>query len=102
VFVSVAGGLRLTEPGLDLAILTAIASSLTNKPVAADTLVIGEVGLSGEVRAVTNIEPLAAEAAKLGFSAMVLPDSNRPHPSRNDLELIPVKDLQSALDKIIG
>jgi len=102
VFVSVAGGLRLTEPGLDLAILTAIASSLTNKPVAADTLVIGEVGLSGEVRAVTNVEQLTTEAAKLGFRAMILPDSNRPHPSRSDLELIPVKDLQSALDKIIG
>lgn len=102
VFVSVAGGLRLTEPGLDLAILTAIASSLTNKPVAADTLVVGEVGLSGEVRAVINVDRLAAEAAKLGFTAMLYPDSNKPHVGSAQLELVAVKDLQSALDRILG
>ena len=102
VFVSVAGGLRLTEPGLDLAILTAIASSLTNRPVDHDVLIVGEVGLSGEVRAVANIDKLVSEAAKLGFKAMVLPDSNRPHLTDGQIELILVKDLQSALDKIIG
>jgi len=102
VFVSVAGGLRLTEPGLDLAILTAIASSLTNKPVASDMLVVGEVGLSGEVRAVANIDKLVSEAAKLGFKAMVLPESNRPNLTNDQIELISVRDLQSALDRIIG
>ncbi|MEW5795517.1 MAG: DNA repair protein RadA [Candidatus Zixiibacteriota bacterium] len=102
VFVSVAGGLRLTEPGLDLAILAAIASSLTNKPVSADKLVVGEVGLSGEVRAVVNADRLASEAAKLGFKAIVYPESNRSHIGSPDLEMMPVRDLQSALDRIIG
>ena len=102
VFVSVAGGLRLTEPGLDLAILTAIASSLTNKPVPSDMLVIGEVGLSGEVRAVVNIDHLVSEAGKLGFKSVVLPESNRPHVSSDNPELVTARDLQSALDKILG
>ena len=102
VFVSVAGGLRLTEPGLDLAILTAIASSLTNKPVPSDMLVIGEVGLSGEVRAVVNIDHLVSEAGKLGFKSVVLPESNRPHVSSDNPELVTARDLQSALDRILG
>jgi len=102
VFVSVAGGLRLTEPGLDLAILTAIASSLTNKPVSSDMLVLGEVGLSGEVRAVVNIDHLVSEAGKLGFKCVILPDANRPQTSSGNPELVAVRDLQSALDRILG
>jgi DNA repair protein RadA/Sms len=102
VFVSVAGGLRLSEPALDLPILGAIVSSLLNKPVNTDALVVGEVGLSGEIRAVTNIDKLAAEAAKLGFGSFVFPESNRSHMGKTAIKLIPVRDIQAALDTIIG
>lgn len=107
VFVSVAGGLRLTQPALDLPILVAIVSSLTNRPAVADTLVVGEVGLSGEVRAVTNIDRLATEAAKLGFKRMILPAANLSHLTdrnnfRADIELLGVRDIAAALERAIG
>jgi DNA repair protein RadA/Sms len=101
VFVSVAGGLRLSEPALDLPILVAIVSSLMNKPVNSEALVVGEVGLSGEVRAVTNIDLLASEAAKLGFKSLVYPQSNQLTADQGSLDLRAVKDIQMALDGII-
>ncbi|RKX24468.1 MAG: DNA repair protein RadA [Candidatus Zixiibacteriota bacterium] len=102
VFVSVAGGLRLSEPALDLPLLVAIVSSLMNRPVDGQTLVVGEVGLSGEVRAIAEINRLASEAAKLGFRTMVLPEANLEHVTEKSIELIGVKDIQTALDKVIG
>ncbi len=102
VFVSVAGGLKLSEPALDLPILVAIVSSLMNKPVNSEALVVGEVGLSGEVRAVTNIDQLASEAAKLGFRSLVYPHSNKVTDDPEALSLQAVKDIQMALDGIIG
>jgi len=101
VFASVAGGLRLSEPALDLPIIVAIVSSLTNKPVDGETLVVGEVGLSGEVRAVTNIDRRVTEAAKLGFKTVILPQRNLSQVSTKSIELIGIKDLQTALDRII-
>ena len=79
----------------------AIVSSLTNKPVNSEALVVGEVGLSGEVRAVTNIDRLASEAAKLGFKSIVYPDNNQLAVDSGSLELRAVKDIQMALDGII-
>lgn len=102
VFVSVAGGLKLSEPALDLPILVAIVSSLTNKPVNTDALVVGEVGLSGEVRAVTNIDRLATEAAKLGFKMMLFPEGNQSLVGDPSIDLLPIRDIQMALDRIIG
>jgi DNA repair protein RadA/Sms len=102
VFVSVAGGLRVSEPALDLSILAAIVSSLTNRPVNSKTVVVGEVGLSGEVRGVTNIDQRASEAAKLGFKQMILPHSNLDQVTDESLELSGVKDIQTALDAAIG
>jgi len=102
VFVSVAGGLRLTQPALDLPVLIAIVSSLTNKPVAPDLLAVGEVGLSGEVRAITNADKVVAEAAKLGFKAIVIPHANLAHLTKHPIEVIGVKELDTALDRIIG
>jgi DNA repair protein RadA/Sms len=98
VFVSVAGGLRVSEPALDLPILAAIVSSLTNRPADKETVVVGEVGLSGEVRSITNIEQRAAEAAKLGFKHLVLPQSNVAQLSSDNLELIGAREIQAAID----
>ena len=106
VFVSVAGGLRLSEPALDLPIMVAIVSSLLNKPVDPVTLVVGEVGLSGEVRAITNIERRLTEAAKLGFKTIVLPQSNRTNMAESaevsSLKIIGVRDLNAALAAVVG
>jgi len=76
VFVNLAGGIKLTEPGLDLACVAAIASSFYDRPVADDTVVIGEVGLGGEVRAVSQIERRVMEAKRLGFARCILPAHN--------------------------
>ncbi len=73
-YVNIAGGIRLNEPAADLGIVLAIASSYKNRPVAEDVIVFGEVGLSGEVRAVTMPEQRVAEAKKLGFKTCVIPE----------------------------
>jgi DNA repair protein RadA/Sms len=76
IFLNIAGGIRIEEPALDLGVVCAVASSLLNKAVASTTVVCGEVGLAGEVRAVGQIEMRLQEAARLGFSRLILPRSN--------------------------
>jgi DNA repair protein RadA/Sms len=76
VFVSVAGGIRIQEPAADLGVVMAIASSFANRPFDHKTLVIGEVGLGGEVRAVTRIETRIKEAVQMGFERCILPKRN--------------------------
>ncbi|MFA6307184.1 MAG: DNA repair protein RadA [Patescibacteria group bacterium] len=73
VILNVTGGLKITEPGLDLAVCAAIASSLLNQPLSRQTLVLGEVGLGGEIRNVSRLETRLKEAEKLGFKKAVLP-----------------------------
>lgn len=73
VYLNVAGGLRVTEPAADLAVAAALVSSLTGEPVPADTVVFGEIGLSGEVRAVSQTDARLKEAAKLGFATALIP-----------------------------
>ena len=73
VYLNVAGGLRINEPAADLAVAAALVSSAAGVPVAADTVVFGEVGLSGEVRAVSQTEVRLKEAAKLGFARAIVP-----------------------------
>ena len=102
VFVSVAGGLRLAEPALDLPLMTAIASSLLNKALDPLTAVVGEVGLSGEVRGVTLTDRRVSEAARLGFKQMVLPEINAAQVTEKKIELVGVTDIQTALDKTLG
>lgn len=75
-YVNITGGMRVAEPALDLAVLTAIISSLRNIVVPEDTIVFGEVGLSGEVRAVPQAEERIREAEKLGFKRVILPAYN--------------------------
>lgn len=76
VFVSVAGGMKIVEPAIDLGILLAIASSFCNKVIDPDTIVIGEVGLGGEVRSVSRIESRMKEAVMMGFKRCILPKRN--------------------------
>ena len=75
-YVNIAGGMRMNEPAVDLAAVIAMISSFRDKAVEADTVIFGEVGLSGEVRAVPLAEYRVREAAKLGFTRCILPKSN--------------------------
>jgi len=76
VFVSIVGGIRITEPAIDLGILMAVASSICNRPIDPHTIVIGEVGLGGEVRSVSRIETRLREALHMGFDCALLPRRN--------------------------
>jgi DNA repair protein RadA/Sms len=76
VFVNVAGGMSVDEPAADLAVLMAVASSLRNRPIPADVVVFGEVGLAGEVRAATQAALRVREAMQLGFTRCVMPEGN--------------------------
>jgi DNA repair protein RadA/Sms len=73
IYLNVAGGLRISEPAADLAVAAALLSALTNQPVPADTVVFGEIGLSGEVRPVSQADARIKEAEKLGFTAALMP-----------------------------
>ncbi len=100
VFVNVIGGLQISEPAADLGVALAIASSVKDRAVHADMAFFGEVGLSGELRAVSQLEPRLREAAKLGFRRCVVPrsrqlkDSNRPE----GLEIIQCRTLHEAVE----
>jgi DNA repair protein RadA/Sms len=74
VFVNVVGGLRLAEPAVDLAIALAMASSYDAVPLPADLAILGEIGLSGELRSISHLERRLVEAAKLGFARAVVPE----------------------------
>ncbi len=98
VFVNVVGGLRVAEPAIDLGVACAVASSARGRSVDARTVVFGEVGLTGEVRAVSFADVRLAEAAKLGFQRCLLPRQN--HARLDDhygLELVPIERLSQAL-----
>ena len=102
VFVNVAGGVRLSEPAADLGIVAAAASSATRRPVESRTICFGEVGLAGEVRAVSQPELRLAEAQKLGFRRCVLPELNRSRLiGAFDLELVGVRDVEAALAALL-
>lgn len=73
VYLNIAGGLKITEPAADLAVAMAVISSLTNKPLPADMVVFGEIGLSGEIRTVTQVNLRLKEAQKLGFVSAIIP-----------------------------
>lgn len=74
-YINVIGGLKLDEPGADLPVILAVASSYREKPVADDMFAVGEVGLTGEIRAVTHMDQRLAEAARLGFKKCIIPKS---------------------------
>jgi DNA repair protein RadA/Sms len=100
VFASVAGGVRVDEPAVDLALSVAIVSSLRDRPVPPDRALFGEIGLTGELRAVARPAIRIQEAKKLGFTRVVLPQANIAHltaDERDELVLLGAKDLEQAL-----
>ncbi|MFH1562493.1 MAG: DNA repair protein RadA [Nitrospirota bacterium] len=98
VFVNVAGGMKIVEPGADLGIACAVVSSLKDKPIDSKIAIVGEVGLAGEVRGISYIEKRIEEVSKLGFKKFILPQHDlndlKPYP----IELIGVKNLKEALE----
>ncbi|OHE60301.1 MAG: DNA repair protein RadA [Thermodesulfovibrio sp. RBG_19FT_COMBO_42_12] len=98
IFVNVVGGLRIIEPAVDLGVISAIASSLKDIPIDPKFFVFGEVGLSGEIRAVTQADARIKEASKIGFKRAVMPVGNAEKIKNNfGLELIGVKDVEGSL-----
>ncbi|HLT31174.1 MAG TPA: DNA repair protein RadA [Myxococcaceae bacterium] len=102
LFVNVAGGMSLTEPACDLAVCAAMVSSLQNRPLDPHTLVLGEVGLAGEVRAVGQADARLAEAAKMGFTRVVMPKGSANRLEGSALEAIGVSTLTEALGALFG
>jgi DNA repair protein RadA/Sms len=102
IFVNVIGGLQVDEPAADLAVAAAITSSMKDRPVRADAVLIGEIGLSGEVRTVGQMPTRLREAAKLGFKAAIVPKRLRKGERwPDDIEIIEVRSLKQALDQAL-
>jgi DNA repair protein RadA/Sms len=103
VFVNAVGGVRITEPAADLAVLLAIQSSLRNRALPRGLLAFGEVGLAGEIRPAPRGQERLHEAAKLGFSAAIIPAANAPKGTSRKFEglaLHPVSRIDEALDVV--
>ena len=94
------GGVRITEPAADLAVLMAVVSSLKGKPLPAKLVVFGEVGLAGEVRPVQRGQERLREAAKLGFTHALIPHANRPKQAVAGIEVIAVRRVEEAVVKM--
>jgi DNA repair protein RadA/Sms len=102
VFVNVVGGLKVSEPAADLAIAATIASSTRDVPVRAETVMIGELGLSGELRMVGQMPARLCEAAKLGFKKAIVPTRlRRSEPWPEDIQVIEVRSLRQALEQAL-
>ena len=100
VFVNAVGGVRIAEPAADLAVMLAIVSSLTNRPLPKKLIVFGEVGLAGEVRPVQRGQERLKEAAKLGFTHALIPFANRPRQKIEGMEVIAVRRVGEAVSRI--
>ena len=102
VFVNVAGGIRVIEPAVDLAVCVSIASSLIDKVLDNQTIIIGEVGLGGEIRSVGHIEKRIQEAQKLGFKSAIIPAGNLKGIKQSDaIKVISVDNVKDAITKLL-
>jgi len=102
VFLNMAGGVKIDEPAVDLAVCCSIASSLTDKLITAKTVLIGEVGLGGEVRSVNHIEKRIQEAQKLGFEKVVIPYNNtKGLKNYSSIKIVGVESLTEAINDLI-
>ena len=104
VFLNIAGGLRVTDPALDLGVIAAVLSSNGDMPIDTDVCVTGEVGLSGEIRPVSRIEQRIAEAQKLGFQRILIPASNLKgiNIKQYHIEIVPVRRVAEAVRELFG
>jgi len=100
VFINAVGGMKIVEPAADLAVLMAIVSSLTNRPLPARLVVFGEVGLAGEVRPVQRGQERLREAAKLGFTHALIPEANKPRQPIPGLQVIAVRRVADAVARM--
>ncbi|MCH9622128.1 MAG: DNA repair protein RadA [Chlamydiia bacterium] len=101
VFLSIAGGIKVKDPAVDLALSLSIASSFTNKKIDSDIVVIGEVGLGGEVRNVQKIQNRLKEVASHGFKKVVVPKGNKKIEDFEGLEIIEVSFVDEAIQKLL-
>jgi len=102
IFVNVVGGLRVDEPASDLAMALALASSYVDKPLPADIVMIGEIGLSGEVRAVSQLALRLNEASKIGFKRAIIPRSRRNMDGLpKNMELLPARNVLEAMNLVL-
>ena len=100
VYLNVVGGLRINEPSIDLGIVLVTASSFKNVPIPKDMVIMGEVGLTGEIRRINNIEKRLKEAEKLGFKTCIIPESNkRDLKDKFNVDIICVRNINEAMKK---
>ena len=102
-YVNVAGGVRLTEPAVDLGIAIALASSFRDIPVESNAVVLGEIGLTGEVRGISQAAKRINEGAKLGFTTFVIPSANLSQcKDLGKLKIIGVENVNEAFEAALG
>ena len=101
VFLNIAGGLRVQDPAIDLAVMAAVLSSNMDIALDAGTCLCGEVGLAGEIRPVTRIEQRITEAQKLGFTRIMIPAEQKIDPKRFTIQVVPVKKVTDAFRMLI-
>jgi len=101
IFINVAGGVKIDEPAVDMAIVAAVASSFFDRPIQKGTIILGEIGLTGEVRAISHIENRVAEAKKMGFNRCLVPLSNLKRTTGiKGIKLIGVKNVSEAMEEV--
>jgi DNA repair protein RadA/Sms len=101
IFMKVAGGVKVDEPAVDLGVVSAVASSFLDQSIADGTMVFGEVGLTGEVRAIGHVETRVGEAKKMGFNRCLIPESNLKRLTEiKDIELIGIKTVSEAIETL--
>ncbi len=103
VFLNIAGGLKVNDPGMDLSVISAVLSSSLDIAIEKHVCMTGEVGLSGEIRPVNRIEQRVLEAEKLGFSKILVPQNNlKGFTSKVNIEIIPVRKVEEAFRQLFG
>ena len=101
-FVNIVGGLRIAEPAGDLAVAAALASSVSDRVLPSDAVFVGELGLGGELRGISQIERRLSEAARLGFRRVFLPARSRPERVPSGLEIVAARDVEEVLERVIA
>ena len=102
VFVNIAGGVRVDEPAVDLGIAVSIISSKRDIPVDSQSVAVGEIGLGGEVRTISQVEKRIQEAAKLGFQRIILPKNNlKAVPPKANIEVVGIERIEQAIDALL-
>lgn len=102
IFLNVVGGLKIDEPAIDLGIIVALVSSMQNRPILDDVIILGEVGLTGEVRTISFLEKRLIEAEKMGFRTAIVPKGNLKREQQYPLEVRGVRSVSEALQVILG